>query len=91
VHHLAIARRQVSLYQLFDGQEFRFDIPAYQRPYSWTVKQVAELLEVRSAADASSDLAAAQLPRPRRANYRSCGRYLRWLHCPWRRLENGWG
>lgn len=32
--------RQVSLFQLFDGNDFTFDIPAYQRPYSWRNKQV---------------------------------------------------
>lgn len=32
--------RQVSLFQLFDGNDFMFDIPAYQRPYSWRNKQV---------------------------------------------------
>jgi hypothetical protein len=37
---------QVSLYQLVDGQEYKFDIPSYQRPYSWRHKQVLEMLQV---------------------------------------------
>lgn len=35
---------QVSLFQLFDGSNFKFDIPPYQRSYSWRTKQVYELL-----------------------------------------------
>jgi hypothetical protein len=35
-----IEARQVSLFELFDGENFKFDIPEYQRPYSWRVKQV---------------------------------------------------
>ena len=30
----------MSLYQLFDSEEFKFDVPVYQRPYSWRTKQV---------------------------------------------------
>ncbi|KXZ54535.1 hypothetical protein GPECTOR_4g600 [Gonium pectorale] len=37
--------RQVSLYQLFDSSDFKFDIPPYQRPYAWRTKQVYELLQ----------------------------------------------
>ncbi len=32
--------RQVSLFELFTGTAFKFDIPDYQRPYSWRPKQV---------------------------------------------------
>lgn len=32
--------RQVSLYELFDGNAFLLDIPDYQRPYAWRAKQV---------------------------------------------------
>jgi hypothetical protein len=31
--------RQVSLFELFSGAAFKFDIPDYQRPYSWRPKQ----------------------------------------------------
>lgn len=37
--------RQVSLYNLFDGREFAFDLPCYQRPYSWQTRHVYELLQ----------------------------------------------
>ncbi|GFR49038.1 hypothetical protein Agub_g11062, partial [Astrephomene gubernaculifera] len=37
--------RQVSLFQLFDSSDFRFDIPPYQRPYAWRNKQMYELLQ----------------------------------------------
>ncbi|PNH11515.1 hypothetical protein TSOC_001609 [Tetrabaena socialis] len=37
--------RQVSLYQLFDSSDFKFDIPTYQRPYAWRSKQIFELLQ----------------------------------------------
>ncbi|KAL6758897.1 hypothetical protein V8C86DRAFT_2584233 [Haematococcus lacustris] len=37
--------RQISLYQMFDAQENQFDIPSFQRPYSWRHKQVMELLQ----------------------------------------------
>jgi len=33
------------VYQLLDSDEFKFDIPVYQRPYSWRTKQVYELTE----------------------------------------------
>jgi len=36
--------RQVSLFELFTGTAFKFDIPDYQRPYSWRPKQVWSLL-----------------------------------------------
>eukprot|EP00775_Hariotina_reticulata_P010010 gene10010-10164_t len=36
--------RQISLYELFDGNNFQLDIPDYQRPYAWKAKQVHELL-----------------------------------------------
>lgn len=39
-------RRQVSLFHLFDGQEYLFDVPHYQRPYSWQTKHVFEMLHV---------------------------------------------
>lgn len=32
--------RQVSLYELFDGNAFLLDVPEYQRPYAWRAKQV---------------------------------------------------
>lgn len=32
--------RQVSLLELFSGSAFKFDVPDYQRPYSWRHKQV---------------------------------------------------
>lgn len=57
-----IEARQVSLFELFDGDYFKFDIPEYQRPYSWRVKQVGPRLwtpriysgpTVCAAADAS--------------------------------------
>lgn len=32
--------RQVSLYELFDGNALLFDVPEYQRPYAWKAKQV---------------------------------------------------
>lgn len=35
---------QVSIYQLLDSDEMKFDIPVYQRPYSWQSKQVYEML-----------------------------------------------
>ncbi|GIL83097.1 hypothetical protein Vretimale_11387 [Volvox reticuliferus] len=37
--------RQVSLFQLFDSSEYKFDIPTYQRPYAWRTKQIYELLQ----------------------------------------------
>lgn len=40
--------RQVSLYNLFSGREYQFDVPHYQRPYSWRTKQVFEMLQVRA-------------------------------------------
>lgn len=33
--------RQLSLFELFDGDTFRFNIPDYQRPYQWRSKQVS--------------------------------------------------
>jgi hypothetical protein len=32
--------RQLSLFEIFDGDTFKFDIPDYQRPYQWRSKQV---------------------------------------------------
>lgn len=32
--------RQVSLYELFDGNAIQLDVPEYQRPYAWRAKQV---------------------------------------------------
>lgn len=32
--------RQLSLYELFDGNALLFDVPEYQRPYAWKAKQV---------------------------------------------------
>ncbi|KAG1668863.1 hypothetical protein FOA52_004958 [Chlamydomonas sp. UWO 241] len=37
--------RQMSIYQLLDSDEMKFDIPVYQRPYSWHTKQVYEMLQ----------------------------------------------
>lgn len=37
--------RQVSIFSLFDGEEFKFDVPVYQRPYAWGTKQCYELLQ----------------------------------------------
>ncbi|EFJ52238.1 hypothetical protein VOLCADRAFT_103240 [Volvox carteri f. nagariensis] len=37
--------RQVSLFQLFDSSDYKFDIPTYQRPYAWRTKQIYELLQ----------------------------------------------
>ncbi|MEW5317537.1 MAG: hypothetical protein WDW38_008825 [Sanguina aurantia] len=37
--------KQVSVYQLFDNDDFKFDIPLYQRPYSWRTKHVWELMQ----------------------------------------------
>jgi len=42
--------RQVSLFQLFDGNEYIFDIPSYQRPYAWRQKQVREAVPPAAAA-----------------------------------------
>jgi hypothetical protein len=42
--------RQVSLFELFDGEAFTFTVPVYQRPYSWRHKQVFELLHDLEAA-----------------------------------------
>jgi hypothetical protein len=39
---------QVSLFQLFDSSDYKFDIPTYQRPYAWRTKQIYELLQVGS-------------------------------------------
>ena len=36
---------QVSIYQLLDSDEMKFDVPVYQRPYSWQTKQVYEMLQ----------------------------------------------
>lgn len=47
---VACMHRQVALYQLFDNQEYKFDVPAYQRPYSWGTKQVYEMLQVKHGA-----------------------------------------
>jgi uncharacterized protein with ParB-like and HNH nuclease domain len=35
---------QVSIYQLLDSDEMKFDVPVYQRPYSWGTKQVFEMI-----------------------------------------------
>ncbi|GLC33427.1 hypothetical protein PLESTM_000070100 [Pleodorina starrii] len=37
--------RQVSLSQLFDSSDYKFDVPTYQRPYAWRTKQIYELLQ----------------------------------------------
>lgn len=37
---------QVSLLQLFDSSDYKFDIPTYQRPYAWRTKQIYELIQV---------------------------------------------
>ncbi len=34
--------RQLSLFELFDGDTWKFDIPNYQRPYQWRSKQVRD-------------------------------------------------
>ncbi|GAX73020.1 hypothetical protein CEUSTIGMA_g472.t1 [Chlamydomonas eustigma] len=37
--------RQMSIYQLLDSEDMKFDIPVYQRPYSWQTKQMFEMLQ----------------------------------------------
>ena len=45
--------RQVSLFELFTGPNFLFDVPDYQRPYSWRPRQAYELLTDLQAAFAA--------------------------------------
>lgn len=46
--------RQISLYELFDGQQYQLDVPEYQRPYAWRAKQVTTLLSGEALISKSS-------------------------------------
>jgi hypothetical protein len=61
---------QVALFTLFDGTSYAFDIPPYQRSYSWRSKQVYELLRGRSTRTMAIGRAAA--PAPQRCRAASC-------------------